>query len=71
MSNEKRETADNRKNIMFTVRLSEDQSNLLKELAIHVESSTGIKVTHAWILRELLDTGADQIKAKYQLKVAI
>ena len=71
MSNEKRAVADNRKNIMFTVRLNEDQSKLLKELAIHVEASTGIKVTHAWILRELLEMGADQIKAKYQLKVAI
>lgn len=62
---------DKRKNIMFTVRLDSDQSQKLKELAEHVEASTGIKVTHAWILRELLTMGYDQIKEKYKIKVAI
>ena len=62
---------DKRKNIMFTVRLDSDQSQKLKELAEHVEASTGIKVTHAWILRELLMSGYDQIKEKYKIKAAI
>jgi len=62
---------DKRKNIMFTVRLDSDQSQKLKELAEHVEASTGIKVTHAWILRELLSNGYEDIKAKYKIKEAI
>ena len=60
-----------RKQNTFTVRLDNEQSAILKELAEHVEASTGIKVTHSWILRELLSIGSDAIKSRYKIQVAI
>lgn len=71
MSNSNVKPNEKLKNIIFTVRLDEDQSKMLKELTSHVEASTGIKVTQAWLLRELLSMGYEQIKEKYKLKAAI
>ena len=71
MSNSNLSKSLNRKKNVFTVRLDNQQSAILKELAEHVEASTGIKVTHSWILRELLSIGYDAIKERYKIQVAI
>jgi len=71
MSNSNLSKSANRKQNTFTVRLDNEQSAILKELADHVEASTGIKVTHSWILRELLTMSYDAIKERYKIRKAI
>lgn len=71
MSNSNLSKSANRKQNTFTVRLDNEQSAILKELAEHVEASTGIKVTHSWILRELLTMSYKAIKERYKIRKAI